>query len=100
MPMYPRASTFENATVGVGSVPNPMNDRVLPFDWKVETRGVDRLGKGTAPGKFDVSVIVEGVRVVKLGEGGKTNKVCEGVEAAQLDSTILVDALRKTLLRR
>lgn len=59
---------------------------------------MDRLGKGTAPGKFDVNVIVEGVRVVKVGEGGKTNSVCEGVE--EVDSTTLVEALRKTLLRR
>ena len=77
-----------------------MKDRVLPLDLKVETRGVDMLGNGTAPEKLDVNVIVEGVRVVKLGEGGKTNKVCEGVEAAGVDSTMPVDPLRKTLLRR
>ena len=59
---------------------------------------MDRLGKGTAPGKFDVNVIVEGVRVVRVGEGGKTNSVWEGVE--ELDSMTLVEALRKTLLRR
>lgn len=96
-PTYPRASTFENATVGVGTPPKPMKDLVLPLDWKVETRGVDRLGNGTAPGKSDVNVIVEGVRVVKDGEGGKTNNVCEGVE---VDSTTAIDALRKTLLRK
>jgi hypothetical protein len=73
-----------------------MKDLVLPLDLKVETRGVDRLGNGTAS---DVNVIVEGVRVraVKVGEGGKTNNVCEGVKAAEVDST---DALRETLLRR
>jgi len=97
-PTYPRASTFENAIVGVGSTPKPMKDRVLPLDWKVETRGVDRLGNGTAPGKFDVNVIVEGVRVVKVGEGGKTNNVCEGVK--EVDSTTPVEVLRNTLLRR
>jgi len=98
-PTYPRASTFENATVGVGSAPKPMKDLVLPLDLKVETRGVDRVGNGTAS---DVNVIVEGVRVrvVKVGEGGKTNNVCEGVEAAEVDSTMATDALRKTLLRR
>jgi len=98
-PTYPRASTFENATVGVGCASKPMKDLVLPLDLKVETRGVDRLGNGTAP---DVNVIVEGVRacVVKVGEGGKTNNVCEGVEAAEVDSTMPTDALRKTLLRR
>jgi hypothetical protein len=96
-PTYPRTSTFENATVGVGSEPKPMKDLVLPLDLKVETRGVDMLGNGTAP---EVNVIVEGVRVVKVGEGGKTNNVCEGVEAAEIDSTMPTDALRKTLLRR
>ena len=96
---YPRASTFENATVGVGGAPKSMKDLVLPLDLKVETRGVDRLRNGTAP---DVNVIVEGVRVhvVRVGEGGKTNNVCEGVEAAEVDSTTPTDALRKTLLRR
>jgi len=98
-PTYPLASTFENATVGVGSEPKPMKDLVLPLDLKVDTRGVDRLGNGTAS---DVNVIVEGlrVRVAKVGEGGKTNKVCEGVEAPEFDSTMPTDALRKTLLRR
>lgn len=74
-----------------------MKDLVLPLDLKVETRGVDTLGKGAAS---DVNVIVEGVRVVEVGEEGKTNNVCEGVEAAEVDSTIPTDALRKTLLRR
>jgi hypothetical protein len=96
-PTYPHASTFENATVGVGSEPKPMKDLVLPLDLKVETRGVDMLGNGTVP---EVNVIVEGVRVrvVRVGEGGKTNNVCEGVE--EIDSTMPTDALRKTLLRR
>jgi len=98
-PTYPRASTFENAIVGVGGAPKPMKDRVLPLDWKVETRGVDRLGNGTAPGKCDVNVIVEGVRVVKFGEGGKTNKVCDGVEAAEVESTP-IGAFRNALSRR
>jgi len=70
-----------------------MKDLVLPFDLKVETRGVDRLGNGTAS---EVNVIVEGVRVVKVGEGGKRNNVCEGAEAPEVDST---DGLRKTPLR-
>jgi len=55
-----------------------MKDRVRPFEWKVDTRGVDRLGNGTGPARLDVNVMVEGVRVVKVGEGGKTNKVCDG----------------------
>jgi hypothetical protein len=77
-----------------------MKERVLPLDRKVETRGVDRLGNVTAPGKSDVNVIVQGVRVFKVGEGGKTNNVWEGVEAAEVDSTTSTDALRNTLLRR
>ena len=74
-PTWPRTSTFEKATVGVGGAPNPMNDRVRPLEWKVDTRGVDKLGKGTGPATFDISVIVEGVRVVSVGDGGKTNNV-------------------------
>jgi hypothetical protein len=74
-----------------------MKDLVLPLDLNVETRGVERLGEGTAS---DVNVIVESVRVVKVGEEGKTNNVCDGVEAAEVDSTTATDALRKTLLRR
>jgi len=74
-----------------------MKDLVLPLDLNVETRGVERLGEGTAS---DVNVIVESVRVVKVGEEGKTNNVCDGVEAAEVDSTAATDALRKTLLRR
>ena len=31
-PTYPRTSTFENATVGVGGAPRPMNERVRPFE--------------------------------------------------------------------
>jgi hypothetical protein len=42
---------------------------------------VARLGNGIGPVIFDVRVMVDGVReVVKLGEGGNTNKVWEGVE--------------------
>lgn len=78
-------------------MPKLMKDLVLPLDLKVETRGVDRLGNGIAS---DVNVIVEGVHVVKVGEGGKTNNVCEGVEAAEVDSTTPTDSLRKKLLRR
>lgn len=29
---------------------------------------------------FDVRVMVDGVRVVSVGDGGKTNSVCDGVE--------------------
>lgn len=99
-PTWPRTSTFEKATVGVGGAPNPMNDRVRPLERKVDTRGVDKLGKGTGPTTFDISVIVEGVRVVSVGDGGKTNSVCEGVETMEGISETLLDAFRKALLRR
>lgn len=55
-----------------------MKDLLLPFFWSLDTRGVAEDGNGT--GKlFDVSVIADGVRAVSVGEGGKTNSVCEGV---------------------
>jgi len=73
---------LEKAVVGVGMLPRPMNDLVRPpWDLKVDTLGVDKLGKGTTPVKLDVSVIVDGVRVVNVGEGGNTNSVCEGVDS-------------------
>lgn len=73
-PTYPLTSTLENPVVGVGGAAKPMNDRVRPCERKVDTRGVVRLGKGTGP-VDDVRVIVEGVRVVKVGEGGKRKSV-------------------------
>lgn len=54
-----------------------MNDRRRPSVLKVETRGVDTDGNGK--NDFEVTVIVEGVRVVSVGEGGNTNKVSVGV---------------------
>lgn len=46
-------------------------------------RGVVEEGKGTET-ELDVRVIAEGVHVEKVGEGGKTNKVWEGVCKAGL----------------
>lgn len=40
-------------------------------------RGVTEEGKGTEG--LDVRVIADGVHVEKVGEGGKTNSVWEGV---------------------
>lgn len=77
-----------------------MNDRVRPFEWNVDTRGVDRLGNGTGPAWCDISVIADGVRVVRVGDGGNTNSVCDGVDTAAAMSDELVDTLRSTLLRR
>lgn len=54
-----------------------MKDFRRPSDLYVDTRGVDIHGNGYA---FDVIISVEGVRVIaRVGEGGKTNSVCEGV---------------------
>jgi len=53
-----------------------MNDRVRPpCERKVDTRGVERLGKATGVAILEVSVIVDGVRVVSVGEGGNTKSV-------------------------
>jgi hypothetical protein len=65
------------AVVGVGGTLTPMNDRVLPCFRNVDTLGVDIAGKGTLP--LVVTVMVEGVRVDCVGEGGKTKSVREGV---------------------
>lgn len=52
-----------------------MNDFVLPCERKVDTRGVDRVGNGTAPFRFEVRVMVDGVRVLGIESGGKTKRV-------------------------
>ena len=56
-----------------------MNDLFRPpCVRKVEILGVLKLGNGRV--EFDVSVMVDGVCIVaRVGEGGKTNNVCEGV---------------------
>jgi len=89
-----------------------MNDLrlLVSLERKVDTLGVDMLGNGTGAAGFIVSVIVDGVRAVnedeEVGEGGKTNSVCEGVETTLfIDSVELPDAvdapeaLRSTLCR-
>ena len=74
-PTQPRASTREEAVVGVAGIPRPINDLGFPRTLNVETRGVDTVGKGKD--ELEVKVIVEGVRIVDndVGEGGKTNNV-------------------------
>lgn len=64
-----------NAVVGVGGAAIPMKLRVRPCARNVDTRGVIK-GNGTPLAMFD-SVMVDGVR--RVGEGGNTNNVCEGV---------------------
>lgn len=73
-PTHPRTSTREHAVVGVGGALRPMNDFVLPCERKVDTRGVDSDGKGTVAG-LEVRVIVDGVRVERVGDGGNTKSV-------------------------
>jgi len=75
--------------VGVGGAPSPINDRVRPCARKVDTRGVDKLGKGTGPLTLDVKVIVDGVRVVNVGEGGNTKSVCDGVDATDCEAAFV-----------
>ena len=59
-PTQPRASTREDAVVGVArGALRPMNDRRRPSTLNVETRGVVVAGKGSAA--LDVTVIVDGV---------------------------------------
>jgi len=117
----PLTSTFENATVGVGGAPRPMNDLVLPvrLDLNVDTLGVDKLGNGTGFAGFDVSinVVVDGVRAasdgvaravdMEVGEGGKTKSVCEGVfrpfvadSVEEVEAVEAPEVLRSTLSRR
>lgn len=83
--------------VGVGGGPSPIYERVRPCERKVDTRGVENEGKGICPLIVEVNVIVDGVRVVSVGEGGKTNKVCEGVEATEEEST---ETFRRCIFRK
>jgi hypothetical protein len=82
IPIQPFASTREHAVVGVGGTPRPMNDLVLPCDRKVDIRGVDAVGNGTALVIFEVRVMVDGVRAVGAESGGNTKNVWEGVSKA------------------
>jgi len=58
----------------VGGVIRPIKDLLLLSDLVRGVAGVGKEGKGTET-VLDVRVIVEGVHVERLGEGGKTNKV-------------------------
>ncbi len=78
------------AVVGVIGVPTPMNDLVLPCFLNVEIFGVDIVGNGimlppptpltpldtlAAAAVVVVNITADGVRVVRVGEGGKTKRV-------------------------
>jgi len=71
-----------NAVVGAIEVPIPINDFVRPSCLDVEILGNDTEGNGTIPliatlagGVVMVSVAADGVRVVRVGEGGNTKSV-------------------------
>lgn len=85
--------------MGVGGAPSPIKDRVRPWERNVETLGVERLGKGMRPPILDVRVMVDGVRVVSVGDGGKTNSVWDGVETDDRESGMAF-GLFKRLLRK
>lgn len=70
--IQPRTSTRDEATVGVAGAVRPIKDLRRPSDLNVDTRGVEIDGKGY---EFDVMVSVEGVRAVRVGDGGKTKSV-------------------------
>lgn len=73
-PTHPRASTRDEATVGVTGAPTPMNDLRRPSLLKVETRGVAVVGNGRD--EFDMIVMVDGVReAARVGDGGNTKSV-------------------------
>jgi len=70
-------------TVGAGGDVKPIKDLRFPLLLNVDTRGVWDRGDGMGTEGFDNNVIAEGVRVLlKVGDGGKTNKVWDGVPAA------------------
>ena len=81
--------------VGVGGMPKPMNDFVLPCERKVATRGVADDGNGTGTFKFEVRVIVDGVRVVNVGDGGNKKRVWDGVADIGCDWLGVLDGLRR-----
>src|SRR5215472_6470208 len=93
IPTQPRASTREHAVVGIDCTSIPINDLVLPWlPRKVETRGVRTEGKGTATFRLDVRVMVDGVWVARLGDGGNTKSVWKGVAAGTtFDPTVAVN---------
>jgi len=75
IPTQPLASTRACAVVGVEGIIRPIRDVLRLWDLG---RGVAEEGKGTET-ELDVRVIAEGVHVEKVGEGGNTNNVWEGV---------------------
>jgi len=76
IPTHPRTSTREKAVVGVAGA---MKDWGRPRDPLLNKRGVFMLGNARVF-TLGVRIIVEGVALGRaLGEGGKTNNVCDGV---------------------
>jgi hypothetical protein len=75
IPTQPLASTRACAVVGVEGTIRPIRDLL---ELLALGRGFTEEGNGTVT-LFDVRVIADGVHVEKVGEGGKTNSVWEGV---------------------
>ena len=78
IPTHPRASTRENAVVGVAET---VREFGRPRDPLLSKRGVFMLGNARVF-TLGVRIIVEGAalgRVLGEGEGGKTNNVWDGV---------------------
>jgi hypothetical protein len=75
IPTQPLASTRACAVVGVEGTIRPIRDLL---ELLALGRGFTEEGNGTETG-LDVRVIAEGVHVEKVGEGGRTNSVWEGV---------------------
>jgi len=76
IPTHPRTSTREKAVVGAAGA---TNDWGRPRDPLLNKRGVFMHGKARVL-TLGVRIIVEGAALRRaLGEGGKTNNVCDGV---------------------
>lgn len=75
-PTHPRTSTREKAVVGVAGA---IKDWGRPRDPLLNKRGIFMLGNARVF-TLGVRIIVEGAALGRaLGEGGKTNNVCDGV---------------------
>jgi hypothetical protein len=76
IPTHPRTSTREKAVVGAAGA---TKDLGRPRDPLIDRRGVFRHGNARLL-TLGVRIIVEGAALGRaLGEGGKTNSVCDGV---------------------
>lgn len=56
-----------------------MKDLLRPSVLNDETRGVGAAGKGWLPPALERTVTICGVVACKVGDAGKTKRVCDGV---------------------